>query len=183
MTVLTDFAQIGRSATAANNFILTSDGAGGFKLSRGTIVNGVATPISDVLAIDSVGNVTIASGKLSQTNDSAYTSASAPVFPTTGAFGDAVGSIWYRKLGRTVFFRATITIASNGSGAGAVNLTMPFAGAGVEQVFIGREGLSIGFPFVAYLRGSTLTMYKMDTTYPGGNNYTLYISGSYESAT
>lgn len=177
MTAKTDAFQVGLNVTPTNNFTLVTDGSGGVKLARGN----PGSTTQDILTVDATGNVTITGGQLAQTSGSAYTAASAPVFPSSGAFGDATGSIWYRKLGRTVFFRATITINSNGTGGGAVNMTMPFAGAGVEQTIIGREGLSIGFPFIAYLRGNTMTMYKMDTTYPGGNNYVLYFSGTYEA--
>lgn len=181
MTVLTDFAQIGRSATAANNFILTTDAAGGFKVSRGTIVNGVPTPISDVMSVDSAGKVSVVSGSFDVANEGAWTSAVALVFPSTGGFGNANGTVSYRKLGRTVFMRAVIDIVANGTGGGAINITLPFAGAGVEQNFNGREGLLSGKGVIAYLRGTTLTAYNLDTTYPGANGTRFYLSGVYEA--
>lgn len=145
----------------------------------------------DALRFEQSGDVTasrdlIAGRALSIPNDPAWTVVAAAVFPTTGAFGNASGSFTYKRIGKTLFFRAKITITSNGTGAGSVNLTLPIAAnaAPGEWNFIGRENGVAGFPVVAYIfpsAASTLTLYKMDTTYPGANGYVLNITGFYET--
>ena len=109
-----------------------------------------------------------------------WTTVAAAVAPASGAFANATGTVTYRKEGKTVFFRAVFNLVSNGTGAGSVNMTLPFTATGVEQNAIGREGLVTGKPVIGYVRGNILTAYNMDTTYPGGTGYVIYVSGVIE---
>lgn len=57
MAAKTDFIQIGASATDANNFVLQTDAAGGFKLARGVLTGGVPVTTQDILAVSSAGDI------------------------------------------------------------------------------------------------------------------------------
>lgn len=157
MSVKTDNIQLGMSVTAANNFIFNPDGAGGMKLQRGTIVNGVATPVADILSIDSTGIVTIA------TPDPWVVSSVTPI-PSSGAFANATASIRIKKIGTTVFYKATVDITSIGSvpTSGSVSLALPYTprstSAQDEWNGMGRESRITGFPLISFIQSGNPTL-------------------------
>lgn len=73
MALKNDFYQVGLSATPGNNFVLQTDAAGGFKLSRGILVGGVPVTTQDVLSIDANGKLTTPlGGEMASTGDFKY---------------------------------------------------------------------------------------------------------------
>ena len=110
----------------------------------------------------------------------AYTpavSASAGAITTSSATGR------YWKLGRTVAFQAEVTISANGTGAGVLRVSAPFAAA-QNNVFVGREIAITGVLLTATVgaAGTTLNVVTYLNGYPGGNGYIVTISGTYEAA-
>lgn len=49
--------QIGTSATASNNFVFSTDGAGALLVQRGTAQAGVVTPLQDLMKFDAAGRL------------------------------------------------------------------------------------------------------------------------------
>jgi hypothetical protein len=85
----------------------------------------------------------------------------------------------YVFVGRNVFVRITITITTNGTAAGVVNLTLPIAPT-TNIVIQGREITSTGY----LLQGVSFASENMGCVtysngYPGGDGRTMYLSGNY----
>jgi hypothetical protein len=92
----------------------------------------------------------------------------------------------YRQLGKTVFVRITVSITTNGTAAGAVNATLPFAvktDANAHQVMSGVETSNTGklLRGIMLSGGSTVEIKFYDSTYPGANGNVLTVEGVYES--
>lgn len=121
---------------------------------------------------------------------SGWTNYSPTAAPTVGAFGSVSATGRYFKIGRLVQFTVAVTITTNGTGSGFVNVSLPFA-AGTTSDFIvaGRESVSTGLALAGQLNagGTTMTIAALNTSqqydaYPGANGYKLELSGFYESA-
>ena len=104
------------------------------------------------------------------------------VTSSVGALGSATGTGRYQKLGKTVHFRATATITTNGTGSGAINITLPFTAVATASC-VGRENFA-GKMLQGTIYGGTAvcTVFNYDNTYSAANNYVLLISGTYEVA-
>lgn len=145
-----------------------------------------ATPLGKtLLAIPSAPDARDAIGVGQEIVDKvggAWTSGGTGIAPTSGTFANANATVTYKKVGRTVFFTLTVSIISNGSGAGAVRVTLPFY-ANQSAVFAGRENASTGAQLQALLSASqnTLFIFRYDNGYPGGDNRSLVVSGVYEA--
>lgn len=177
MGAKTDSYQVGLSVTATNNFTLVSDGAGGFKIARG---NPGATT-QDILTVNAAGEVTILQPEPWQV------SAPTPT-PASGAFGSAVGSLRYRKVGKTVFIKATVDITSIGTASGDVRLTLPYTAAAIgtnrEWSLSGRESRQVGYGMLGWVPtgGSVVVMLPFSGS-SLGNNHLLNVAGFYETDT
>lgn len=106
------------------------------------------------------------------------------VVPGSGAF-TALGAVScsYYELEKMVFFRASVTITTNGTAATTVIVTLPFAASGAH-VLAGRESAVTGLMVQGSIvsGSSNLVITKYDATYPGGNGHTLVVSGWYQRA-
>ena len=182
MTAKSDFYQVGVNASAANNFILSTDGAGGLKIQRGNVVNGVPAPIGDLLTLDANGRLVIANP------DPWLISTPTPV-PGSGAFGSASASLRYRKVGPMVFYKATVDITTLGTvGVNTtINLALPFpcvtTSTSDEWDGAGRESKLIGYTVYAFVQSGLSNL----TLTPGAgasmaNGHRLNASGFYETA-
>lgn len=89
----------------------------------------------------------------------------------------------YRRIGKTVTAAYDFTITNNGTGAAAVSVTLPYT-AGYYAAGVGRETVTTGYVHsVTVANGVALaTLNKYDNTYPGGTNYRLVGSITYELA-
>jgi len=100
----------------------------------------------------------------------------------TGAFTTATTSGQYKiSDGDTVHFRAQVTITTNGTGAGAVILGLPFAAAqnfAFNGVELGLTGRQVGG--ATFAASSTMRVVFSDGTYPGANGRTITITGTYQ---
>lgn len=115
----------------------------------------------------------------------AWNTFTATIGSAGGALGTASATVRWKKLGRTVFVSATATISANGTGAGTVNVSMPFAAAG-NVGLAGREFTNTSKMIVGVMTpgGTTLFITNYDGTYPGAaaGTTTLVISGTYEAS-
>jgi hypothetical protein len=173
MTVKTNDYQVGVSATASQNFTLSTPAVpdGTMKLARGNV--GATT--QDILAVG-------ANNALSLPGDPAWTAGAVGVASDSGTVGNANCTYAFRRIGRTMFYRCVINILAQGTGAGAVNVALPAAAQGVS-ILVGRENGVTGHVLQGVCSGSTLSIYKYDNTTPCVTGYALHVSGCYETTT
>jgi hypothetical protein len=101
-----------------------------------------------------------------------------PVVTSAGGAITTVGAVSgsYTKTGREITLRFDITITTNGTGAGAINIAgLPYGVRAVYSVGTGREvGVSGKQTTVVANPGtSTLSVFSYDGTYPGANGARL----------
>lgn len=148
-------------------------------------------PFGNIVLVPNTGsNVSIPTGAAFQVNGttvadgSATTSWTPTVTSVTGSI-TTVGAVVakYQKLGKIVNFWLSVTITTNGTGATAVEITLPstpvrdFAGTGYEDTAYG--GL---LQVRGKATGAKLVLFRYDNTYPGANGSVFTIHGSYEVA-
>lgn len=111
------------------------------------------------------------------------------VSAASGAFGSVSASGAFYQRGKTVNFRAKITITDVGTAAGNWSFTIPVAtSASVTtfQVCVGKvdDGPSIGISGTGTILNNSLTCAtgKYDGTFIGTTGDTIIFQGSYESA-
>ena len=112
------------------------------------------------------------------------------VAPAAGAFASAVGFGRYIKIGRLVILWLRIRIATNGTGAQFINVSLPFPLRDVATVWQNASTLSgteigvLGFAIQGVILNGTdiARVTKYDGTYPGGDGHELILHGVYESA-
>lgn len=111
-----------------------------------------------------------------------WSTGSPTLVPQTGAFTSASAAIRYKINGKTVFFSLVVTIITNGTGAGSILVTMPWAAAS-ESGFAGRESQSAGWGVIGTMSAAstTLNILKYDGTYPGGSSFRMAINGVMET--
>lgn len=92
---------------------------------------------------------------------------------------------WLR-IGDLIHLQVYITITTNGTGSGYINVTLPFATAnnGTPAVGSGREDISTGkqLQVRASPNSSDAVVFTYDNLYPGGSGYGLALSLSYIKA-
>jgi hypothetical protein len=110
-----------------------------------------------------------------------------PTVTSTSGTITTVGTVSakYRLESRTVFFIVSATITTNGTGANAVNITLPpilGGSASGNQSCSGREqgitGKALTGVILNGAQGINVTFY--DGTYPGANGHIIQIQGFYE---
>lgn len=109
-----------------------------------------------------------------------WTSYSPGIAAQSGSITSASSSGWYRQVGKVVFLQINATITNNGTGAGHIIFSLPFAAPRDQAIsginIIGSTGLC-GRVFNTFI-----TLTKTDGTYPGANGANLILNGTYESA-
>jgi hypothetical protein len=147
------------------------------ELARADLVAGDLLPIVDI-STGITKRITYAS--LVAASNGTWTPV---VTPTTGTLTAHTATGSYSKVGRIVNFTAIISITTNGTAAGALGMTLPFAsaagfaGAGREN---GVNGNMLQV-FSASASGSC-TIWTYNNLYPGVNGGSLVVSGTYQTA-
>jgi hypothetical protein len=103
----------------------------------------------------------------------------------TGALSAATASGRFEKRGKTIHIQATGTITTNGTGATAVVLSLPFPVAATgNYTLMGTEtGLTGNLLKTNVVPGATTAGITTSTgTYPGANGAIVNISGTYQCA-
>jgi hypothetical protein len=132
------------------------------------------------------GTVAVANGGTGDAGTawSTYTPTVASTSGTITTLGTVTGR--YKQIGKTLFLNVVIPITTNGTGAGAVTVTLPggMTGAATTQTMHGREDFSTGSALqgVLYSGASSFQIYTYNNNYPGGSGYSLSLSGVVEIA-
>jgi hypothetical protein len=107
-------------------------------------------------------------------------SAWAPVVSAVGGSGvSATASGKFTKMGNLITARFTVSIVTNGTGTGAVLVSMPIA-AGTGGDGIGRQGgTNYGLTVFAAAGATNFDVRRFDNDYPGGDGVTLTGTISY----
>ena len=109
-----------------------------------------------------------------------------PVVTSTSGTITTVGAVSfsYRRFGAMLDFKADIAITANGTGAGAVRVTLPVPISASYAIGNGREVALSGSALAGQLAPSTeyCDVAKYDNTYPAVDGSRLIINGSYQIA-
>lgn len=101
----------------------------------------------------------------------------------TGTFTTTSVTGSYYQLGRLVFLAVLVTITTNGTAAGSVNVSLPFtsqSATSIKYMFAGGNNSNQDLIGFVDPNSNVLRIFKYDGTYPGGNGVSLYLSGFYE---
>ena len=102
----------------------------------------------------------------------------------SGSFSSVSASLYYRKIGRILFWRLSISIPSNGTAASYIRVTMPFASTSLGSfgaAACGKERAVTGKAVLGYMDGGSGTMdiQNYDGSYPGTTGAVIGMSGFY----
>ena len=114
-------------------------------------------------------------------NGSPWTAYASTITATSGAFTTVSAASFYKTIGKTVFVQIDISITTNGTAAGLVRATLPFAAAR-RSCIAGVEFALTGFALTGTTNAGNLTIAKYDFTYPGADGARLVLTGVYEAA-
>jgi hypothetical protein len=118
-------------------------------------------------------------------NSGVWTAYTPTVTANSGSITTVTASGAYMRIGKTCIVRQIWQITTNGTGAGSVNLTLPFtATSSAVQAGVGREYASTGNQLQIEINASdTVAKYRLyNNLYPGGNSYSGVGSFVYEVA-
>jgi hypothetical protein len=148
---------------------LTSANTSGsnFQVSQGITFPATQSPSSDVNTLDDYEEGT-------WTPTVASASGSITSYSSSGQ---------YIKIGSLVVLQFQYIITNNGTGSGSINVSnLPFAGTANTSAGVIREIAVNGFTGSVYLNGTTtLSASVYNSTYPGGTNYNVKGTVSYQA--
>ena len=108
--------------------------------------------------------------------------------PTISAASGAITSYTiqrskYVQLGKTIHMNVRFTITNNGTGAGSVGISLPVTALEIGAVGVGRENAATGAMIQGFMGSTTLvSLFTSSNSYPGGTNYIINFSMTYERA-
>jgi len=112
----------------------------------------------------------------------AWTAYTPTLTPLSGAFTSASASGRHKLIGKTCHVSLIVNITTNGTAAGSIGVSLPFGlVAGSGATFVGREVSVVGTAVIGTVAGSTVNLTTPANGYPGGNGYSLIVSGTYET--
>lgn len=88
-----------------------------------------------------------------------------------------------KTLGKTIFFSATVTITTNGTCAGNLQIGIPVTAGSGTYLVVGNESAVTGKQVAGSITsGASVALTRFyDGTYPGANSNVINIGGVYES--
>lgn len=105
------------------------------------------------------------------------------VTSASGSFTTVTGAGRYKKVGKTIYFYALVTITTVGTAGTAIDVTLPATAKSANFAFSGRENGVTGALLTAWTSSTTsLRIQKYDGTFIGANGHIMAVSGSYEAA-
>jgi hypothetical protein len=143
---------------------------------------------SGVAAVNGVGFPTTPSpssdpNTLDDYEEGTYTPS---VTSSAGSITSLTASGSYTKIGRIVYVRVAVIISDNGTGSGALVVSLPFISApdpANPSVGAGRENAANGkqLQWLINPLSSTGVAFTFDNAYPGGTNHSLFLSATYHA--
>lgn len=115
--------------------------------------------------------------------DTAWSTYTPSVGATSGSITTSSATGYYKRVGTVMHVLISVTITTNGTGAGGVTCSLPIASVNSPVTLSGREVGVSGKTVMGYVGagGATLGVYFYDNTYPGANSANIVISGSYQT--
>jgi hypothetical protein len=114
----------------------------------------------------------LAAASVAWTSYTPSISAAAGTLTTVSATGK------HKIIGKTTFIQITITITTNGSGAGHLIATLPNTVSGSHPL-VGRDTTALMVSGLA--NGTSVAISRYDAAYPGSSGAVIHIGGVYES--
>jgi hypothetical protein len=149
----------------------------GFKTSGVSYIGTPPTSDQVVVQISGAGG-----GTFTSFMPAAWNSYTPTVTAQTGSITTKTATGKYKTVGKICHVSIQVNITTNGTGAGTVNATLPFAAAATNFVISGRElaisGISLAGTILA--SGSLVQISGYANSYPGGDNAQLVVTGTYE---
>lgn len=125
--------------------------------------------------------------EVARTQVNAWTTSFVPaITAASGTITTSSATSQYRREGAKIVFSMNIVITTNGTGAGTLRATLPFASASssIDNVFVGRDrgvgGKSITATLIS--GGNTLDIKNYDNSYPAADGSIIIITGTYRAA-
>jgi len=114
----------------------------------------------------------------------AWTAYTPAIASSLGTFTSASASGRYKVIGKTCFFTAVLTVTTNGTAAGYINLGLPFTAANaLSQAVAGKDAYQgIILSPIIFANVNVVSINSAAGAYPAINGSALVISGSYEIA-
>lgn len=115
----------------------------------------------------SIGTAVIVNRSIYESRWLAFTPAVASVTGTITTVGATSGA--YQVSFNKLFFNQNAVITTNGTGASAVNVSLPFTPVSDNSVCSGRENALTGKQLQGFVVAANMRYFNYDNTYPGGN--------------
>jgi hypothetical protein len=105
------------------------------------------------------------------------------VTANTGTLTTVTASGFYKRLGKTIFFRMLVTFTNAGTGAGGNDISLPVTAVSNRQAASGAEVGATGKALAClFLDVNTMRVRFYDATYAGATGNQFQINGTYEAA-
>lgn len=121
---------------------------------------------------------------VSAMSDNAWISYTPTISATSGTITTSSANMRYIRRGNIVYFKAQIVITNNGTGAGALQMTVPIAQVGsYGTISAGLQRVPTGYTVYGWLDGggtSTIYIKFYNDVYPGASGAVIELTGFYE---
>lgn len=137
----------------------------------------LVTPVLGVATATSINGVTI--------DNNAWTNTTPTVTASTGTFTTVSCSLYYKQIGKSVFWYATVIITTVGTAAGRMIVPLPANTARARSGAVAGINETAAFTvggMAAFDANNTASIWKYDGTFPGTSGQTITIGGVYEAA-
>lgn len=171
------------SIASAGSVSSIAGNTGAFTLSGGITNSTNDIRLSNMTAFTVKANNTSSSAAPTDLSIGAWSSFTPTVTSSTGTI-TTVGTVTGRflQIGKLVFYSVSAQITTNGTGGGAVKITVPVAeNTTVNNAGVGNETSVSAKMVYTFLTGGFFFCSFYDGTYPGANAAVIRISGVYEA--
>lgn len=141
----------------------------------GATVNGQFLDSNDLVGATTKYLIVGTATRVSDPGTQSFTPA---VSSSGGTLGTASATMTYQRRGAFVRFELVVTITANGTGSGAIVVTLPLAAT--QGIAHGRADAISGLALQAKASGSGLTITTHANAYPAASGEVLRISGEYQ---
>jgi len=153
-------------------------GSGGHSLFCNDTENGTPAPLVEI------GGEINWRKDVSAMSDNPWVSFTPTISATSGTITTSSASMSYIRRGVVLYFKAQISITTNGTGAGALLMTVPIGQVGsFGTIATGLQRVPQGYMVYGFLDGAgdtTIAIKFYDDTYPGANGAVIELTGFYE---